>query len=70
MTPQEDPMSQDNPTAQPIPVIPPAWFVDNFNREPTAAGLPRRGALDPLVMQAWHFATSEPPQRLVVVTGI
>jgi hypothetical protein len=51
-------------------LIPPAWFVTNFNREPLALGLPFRTALDPLVMQAWHFATSEPPVRLCIVTGI
>jgi hypothetical protein len=52
------------------PIVPPPWFVENFNREPVAAGLPYRTALDPLVMQAWHFATSEPPLPPCIVTGI
>ena len=55
---------------EPIPVIPPPDFVARFNAEPTAAGLPYRTALDPLVMLAWHYATSEPPQPLIIVTGI
>lgn len=52
------------------PLIPPPDFVERYNAEPTAAGLPYRTALDPLVMLAWHYATHYEPQPLIVVTCI
>lgn len=50
------------------PLIPPDWFVTRYN-----AGNPGRfrGALDPMVMAAWHAASKPPdPPQLLIVTGI
>jgi hypothetical protein len=53
-----------------VPLFPPPDFVERFNAEPVAAGLPYRTAMDPLVMHAWHLATAPAPQSLLIVTGI
>lgn len=50
--------------------FPPAWFVANFNREPTSAGLPYRGATDPLVMHAWAIATAPVVAPLCLLSGL
>jgi hypothetical protein len=69
----------EQPRSQP-PLIPPWWFVRQFNARPPdlQAALarhtlpPYRTALDPLVMLAWHQVTEieRRPNQLLIVTGI
>lgn len=70
---------QPEPVAapEPIPVFPPAWFVENFNagvaRDWAGEGpAPYRTALDPLVMYSWHLATESlrKPQPLISICVI
>lgn len=65
--------SAREPARETISVIPPPWFVENFNREPMAAGLPYRGPLDPLVMLTWHMVcccAPPPPLAICLLSGV
>jgi hypothetical protein len=53
-------------------LLPPYWFVDNFNAGRAREGLPAVGLLDPLVVLAWYLVTSTvvKPQPLCLITGV
>ena len=49
-------------------LIPPSWFVEQFNARQPADRY--RTALDPLIMLAWHQVTRNEPGPLILVMGI
>lgn len=56
------------PPADPVPFLPPQWFIDNYHEK--NPGAPRRNRFDPVMVSLWQSAAYPHVQPLVVVTGI